>query len=296
VLKKGLNLHALKNKKRIKFKTKIMKKLILSTLAVVTLMLTTQMNAQTKEGLFFSLNTGYVFGTSTMSGLRNSTQLSSTNTTREGVKLSFGKGFNIGGSVGYMFNKNLGAELGINYLIGGKTTTTSTFIGGGNTTSDWSAKMLQFKPTLIIAAGMEKINPYAKFGILIGSGSIQNDDSSTGPSFINTTKETYDGGTAFGFHGGIGVNYTINAKISLFGELNMINMSYAPTKSKLTEDVTNGVNNLVGSAADVRNTETEYVDSYNTGDVIPSTSPSKSLKNNFAFGSFGFNFGVKYSL
>ncbi len=272
-----------------------MKKLILSTLLVLTLMLTTQMNSQTKEGLFFSLNTGYSFGTSKQVGVvNNSTQLNGSNDRLENIESSFGKGLNIGGAIGYMFNKNVGAELGINYLIGGKTTGTSTRLSGLREERTYSAKMLQFKPTLIISAGMEKINPYAKFGLLIGSGSISLENTNTFGSNVNFIKGTIDGGTAFGFHAGIGINYTINPKISLFGELNMVNMSYAPTKGKITENNTNGVNNLIN--ANVKDTDIEFVDSFNDGDATPSTSPRKQLKTNYAFGSFGFNFGIKYSL
>jgi opacity protein-like surface antigen len=31
---------------------------------------------------------------------------------------SLGQGFNFGGGIGYMFNSNIGIELGVNYLIG----------------------------------------------------------------------------------------------------------------------------------------------------------------------------------
>lgn len=272
-----------------------MKKLILSTLAVVTLMLTTQMNSQTKQGLFFSLNTGYNFGTSKQVGvLENSSQISGSNEKKENVESSFGKGLNIGGAIGYMFNKNVGAELGINYLIGGKATGTNTQLSGEITEESYNANMLQFKPTLIISAGMEKINPYAKFGFLIGSGSINFEDNTTFGSDRYYSKTIIDGGTALGFHAGIGLNYTINDKISLFGELNMVNMSYAPTKGKETERNRNGVSNLTNET--VRETEFEFVDSLNETEITPSTSPSKILKTNYAFGSFGFNFGVKYSL
>ena len=101
-----------------------MKKLVLSTLAIITLMLTTQMNAQSDKGVFFSINGGYNFAFALQKlPITNRTLVESGSSVNisieENVYGSLGKGLNFGGAIGYMFNKNIGAELGINYLIGG---------------------------------------------------------------------------------------------------------------------------------------------------------------------------------
>ena len=272
-----------------------MKKLLLSAIAIITLLFIQESNAQTKKGLFFSLNGGYNLGTSKEIGWDVNVIETSTNAYKvENVSLSLGKGINVGGAIGYMFNKNIGAELGVNYLIGGKTTSKSTYFDGDSTEENFFSKMLQIKPTLIISAGMGKINPYAKFGLLIGKGSINNEASgvSSGERFVGKYK--LDGGIAIGFHAGIGLLCSLNSKMALFGELNMINMSYAPTKGKLTEYNVGGENQLID--ADVNFTDVEYVDSINSNDVIPSSSPRKQLKKSSPFGSFGLNVGLRYSL
>ena len=295
-----------------------MKKLVLSTLAVLALMLTTQMNAQSDKGLFFSVNGGYNFSSASQNLSSNSTRTSnssssSTVRTEALIEGSYGKGFNFGGAVGYMFNKNIGAELGINYLVGGEITGSRVENNSGASFSDnyisegkSSAKMLQFRPTIILSAGLDKINPYAKFGILIGSGSIEQSTNGTSKSInsfggstitnSSTSDSTFkaDGGTAIGFHSALGLSLNVNKNMSIFVELNMVNMSYAPTKGTQTSYNVNGVDQL--SSLTISSTQLEFVDSTNSSDVQLPTNPTKVLKENYAFSSFGINFGLKYSL
>jgi hypothetical protein len=270
-----------------------MKRILIGAFTVITLLQTATLSAQTKKGLFFSLNTGYNFKTSTATGIISNITNQQATAKQENINLSLGKGLNFGGSVGYMFNKNIGTELGINYLIGDKTAYTGSSFNASIYESNISGRMLQFKPTLIIALGMEKIDPYAKFGLLIGSGKIKNEEvgrSSTGNS---TYKSTYNGGVAFGFDSAIGLLFTLNPKVSLFTELNMVNTSYAPTKGKITEATINGVDQLPNISTNI-----EFYDTYggNSESNQDPKTPTRALKTKYPFGSFGFNFGVKYSL
>jgi opacity protein-like surface antigen len=323
--------------KRVTFASKFfiinlkMRKKLLGAFTVIALLFTITSNAQdtipvsplssnikTNTGFFFSLNTGYGFGISQSTRIiSNATNVytnyplaigtnlgffSSVN--QENIYLSLGKGFNLGGTVGYMFNKNIGAELGINYLSGNKansTTYTGTYSFNPVSFEDYgktniSAVMWQFKPTIIITAGMEKINPYAKFGMLFGKGSIYNNQ--TRINGLNRQQISYNwvynGGTAVGFHAELGLYHNLNPKTSLFTELSMINMSYAPTKGKLTESKLNGaIDQLPGIP--VYYTDIEFTDNVDVQQTNPNV-PAKQLKTNFPFNSIGFNFGIKYSL
>ena len=138
-------------------------------------------NAQSDKGFYISLNSGYNFGMgnpdyyqSAVLGIINYNEISPTTNTRELVAANLGKGLNIGADFGYLINKNLGFELGINYLFGGKITANQISFNGNYGNSEVSAKMIQFKPTLVFRAGFDKINPYAKVGMVIGSGKIIN--------------------------------------------------------------------------------------------------------------------------
>lgn len=243
------------------------------------------------QGAYVNINAGYGLGMGSFSS-SNRTQ-TTTSTTYENVKISFGKGLDLGASFGYMFNKNIGAELGLSYLIGSKTTITDKSTNG-TTEDNYSAKMFRINPSLIIAAGFDKINPYAKLGLIVGSGSLMietNDISTNGDKDLSETK--FNGGFAIGLNAGVGVLYSLSEKMSLFGEINMVSLSYAPTKSEMTKGTFNGVDYL--SQLDVRDKQTEYTDSYtrNNSTPIDVTKPSQDTKQNMPFGSVGLKIGLR---
>ena len=121
------------------------------------------------QGIYAKISAGY--------GLQMSSQnidyfnftnfsIDTASSTQEQVKTSLGKGFVVEGAVGYMFNKNIGAELGVSYLLGAKTKTEQTLYGSLRNNS-LSANMLRINPSFVISCGFEKINPYAKLGLFI---------------------------------------------------------------------------------------------------------------------------------
>lgn len=320
------------------------------------------------QGIYVTINTGYGFGAAAANvpGFTNYTETTAPNskgesittTTNEQIKVSLGKGVNFGGAVGYMFNKNIGAELGISYLIGGKTTanndayttsdnsnsttlntksvdvapiSTPRYVPGvaGNSSSiasssssstsstssssyssstsktTLSANMFRINPSFVLTAGFEKLNPYAKFGVIIGTGSIKYEYEETSTSALtgsngtsNVTKSTMklNGGLALGVNASVGVNYTLTDRISIFGEVAMTNLSYAPTKEEITENTYNGLDEL--SSLTTREKKIDYVDKISTSssDVTSDATATQALKQKYSFGSFGLNVGVKIKL
>lgn len=293
-----------------------MKKLI-GTIALLAMSMTS-MNAQ-ENGLYLSLNGGYNFAAGTIKGsafdLVNKTKIvnlaGSSVETNENIALSLGKGLNFGGAIGYMFNKNVGAELGFDYLIGGKTTgsdsetrNSTNFNSSRKNDSEISAKMLQITPSLIISAGMEKINPYAKFGMIIGSAKITSNRNRTNTSTFGgstATTNTFETSTELltntgvGFKGALGVMFTVNSNISVFAELTSINMSLNLKSGTKTKDTTNGVDNLIGKS--INDTQTVYEDTLTTNSptTVNPNEPSKEATVSVPFSSFGINVGLKYS-
>ena len=280
-----------------------MKKLI-GTIALLAMSMTS-MNAQ-ENGLYLSLNSGYNFAAGTQKGaVSNSSTVgtgSNTVSTTENIALSYGKGLNVGGAIGYMFNKNVGAELGFDYLIGGKTSGTTNNTSTGSVTktdNDFSAKMLQIVPSLVIAAGMEGVNPYAKFGFVIGSAKITENETKvqtsggiTGTTELTTETET---NTGFGFKGAVGAMFTVNPNISIFAELTSINMSQSLKSSTITKATFNGADVL--ATGNTSQKETVYEDTLTTNSSAPATpnSPSRAAAVSVPFSSFGINVGLKYS-
>ena len=246
--------------------------------------------------LYAKINAGYGLNMSTQSvnyfNFTNFT-IDTALSNKEQVNTSLGRGITCEGAVGYMFNNNIGAELGVSYLMGAKTLTKQTLYGSVRNNS-LSANMLRINPSIVIACGFEKINPYAKLGLIVGFGKIMYEDdyTSAGGSVV-TEKMELNGGMALGLNAGAGVNYNISDKLSLFGEVNMVNLSYSPTKGILTESIVDGTDRLPDLSTHEK--EIDFVDNYTTDTYDPpsDTVPSKDLKESFPFGSVGLNVGLR---
>jgi outer membrane protein W len=279
---------------------KNMKKLLFATIVTLFTLSSLQSTAQMKKGAYVGVYVGYnaTAGAANMEGVVNSSN-TITGNEYENIKFSFGKGVNAGLSFGYMFNENIGAEFGVQYLIGDKTKYSRTDNSGffGVTTSgDKSAKMIQIKPTIVLATTIKNITPYAKFGIVIGSGKITSNENTPIGSFLEyaETREL-KGGMALGFTAAMGLNFPLSKNLSISGELNMINMQYSPKKGTLVKYTENGVDKL--STLSVSQKEIEFVkkeiNNFRTPTVT--TSPRKEAAIAMPFGSIGINVGVKYS-
>jgi opacity protein-like surface antigen len=259
------------------------------------------------QGAYVNLNAGYGFSMSSEVMMYNSkydfltdnsTGEESFSGSIENVKGSLGEGFNFGGIFGYMFNKNIGTEIGVSYLLGNtikseRESTTKTIEADGSITTNTgimtnslSSNMLRIAPSVVITPGFEGIDPYVKFGMIIGIGSVKSEYTSEQLSH----KSKFNGGVAIGLTGAIGANFPVNDKMAFFGEINMVNMSYAPTKGEVTESMMNG--------QDVRDDKgIEFVDKiYTNSEYTPDSGPYQELKNTYTFGSVGISIGLRMNI
>lgn len=253
------------------------------------------------QGMYVGINVGYGFCTSAQNidndfmSFYNYTAGNNSYTVEQ-IDVSLGKGLNLGAAFGYMFNKNVGAELGISYLMGGKTEAKDEY-DGGMTDYSLSATMLRINPSIIVTTGTDNaVNPYAKFGLIFGMGSVLYEFEDNDDGDVTVMEFKFSEGLAMGLSAAIGADYSLNDNITLFGEIDMVNMSYAPTKGEITKATYNGVDGLPDMTTSEK--EFEFVDSYtyNTQNPPPDSQPSQELKYRLPFGSVGVKFGVKINL
>jgi hypothetical protein len=254
------------------------------------------------QELYINADAGYGFPAAPYLMAENSTSNTiETNTTYdyEIVKGSgsFGKGVHAGAIIGYMLTENIGAELGIGYLFGGKITSTHDYHGdnnSGTSESTLSAKMLRFIPALKVTVGNGNIKPYMRTGLVIGmAGKIKSNYKTTILETIEREGE-YTGGISLGFAGALGADFKLNNNIGIFAEIGIITQSWAPKKSEITKLTINGQDRLDDLTTNDR--EIEYVDSYTFYfENTDMDSPSQELKTYFPFSSVGGNVGIRFT-
>lgn len=278
-----------------------MKKSIVFSGVLIIALFIFMANRSAAQGPYVNLNVGYAFPLSagTMEEFYNYSHQENSST-YEQVYFSMGKGVNFGGAFGYMFNKHVGAELGLSYIMGAKTKIKDQYSNDYNesvTDITMSSNFFRVIPSIVIAAGTENINPYAKFGVIIGTGSIDAEYEYKGSVIgggVEIEKYKFNGGVAIGINAALGALFNLSDNISIFGELNAINMSYTPTKGEITEATYNGVDYLENMTT--RDREIEFVDKYTYDYNNPpsETEPSQQLKQKFPYGSIGINAGIVF--
>ncbi|MDI3479931.1 MAG: hypothetical protein PWQ14_1077 [Rikenellaceae bacterium] len=283
-----------------------MKKLNVVAKKVALLMFISLFSIAAYSQFYINVGGGYNLGIATQSLLFN---YEGTNDIEkiENVKVSLGKGLNFGLNLGYMFNGNIGIDLQCSYLLGDETSGESkdNFTYFNINYYDYEkesikSQMFRVNPSIIIASGFDKLDPYAKFGVILGFGSITynrlyEEYENNQIQDIKVEKWKYDGGMAFGISSALGLMYHISDLISVYGELDLVGMSYAPKKGVMTEYTINGADQLPELTTDDK--EIDFVDdiTYDYDNPPSSAEPSKELKFYFPYSSIGLNIGVRFS-
>lgn len=236
------------------------------------------------QGLFFTAGAGYGLGAGTQTIGGN---LSSTGTEAfyEGVYGSFGEGFKFGASAGYMFNRNIGAELGFSYWLG-RTLEFTIRSTGSTTTFQVSGSGFVAVPSIVIASGMETINPYARFGVVVGILSTKEEARSvqSGQNAEYTQEES--GSLAFGYAGAVGIVVPSGGAVDFFAEVSLYSVTYSPHQEEVTRLTVNGADQLGSLTQRV----IEFKESLTSGD------PLAQLAVRRPFSAIGFAVGARINL
>lgn len=168
---------------------------------------------------------------------------------------SYGEGFRGGLSVGYNINRYLAVEGTFNYFHSRKNLMTrqqTTLAGSGqelgHVESHGYVNAVDFAPSLVISPGLEKVNPYVRFGVVVplwGRLYIETDANqiSAPPaglpvppgSQIQTVisrKEEVKPNVTIGFQGALGVSFMVASRFDVFVEAEYRNV---PVRSKEKE-------------------------------------------------------------
>ncbi len=229
-------------------------------------------------------------------------------TSLEIKSMGLGGGLNANLALGYMLSNNFGIELGVNEFIGlnNKVTYTETrTFSDYNEAGKLSGMMLQIVPAIVITPGLEKINPYARLGMIIGIlPSVKEQYNATLNNTIGDLKSTtktvetrkLSGGVALGFTAAAGASLNLSNKFSLFAEMVFNGITYAPSKGKITELTVNGVDQL--PTTKTIDKEWNYEKKYdgNTIYLIPDSSPNIKPKISMNFSNVELNIGISLKL
>lgn len=217
------------------------------------------------QGVYFTGSLGYGLSAGTQYLGRNETSTvvgGTPVTSYEGVYGSYGEGLKLAGSMGYMFTKQLGAELGLSYWLGKSFDITSTS-STSSATDAWSGKGLIVTPSVVVSAGMERVNPYARLGLVLGFMKVV-DEYSSGSTSGTTTERTYEetGALAFGYAANVGLLIPAANALDFFAEFGLNSATYSPSQRELTKYTSNNVNLL----PTVIIKKTDYQDDYTSLD------------------------------
>lgn len=256
------------------------------------------------QDLYVNVSAGYGLGLPGEKLGTNSTTTSSGATTTENVYGTLGQGFAVGLTPGYNFTEHMGVELAFNYFMGADVQVQKTETPYGTATASAHSNQLRMTPTLVLRTGGDKLTGYMKAGIVLplaGTTFTKVDDSgAAGPGTGSTARYETKGAFSYGFNGVLGLNYKLNDRFGIFGELSSVNLRINAKSRSLTAATSNGTD-VYGSLTTYQK-ETTYQDkldgssnnsTYNTNYSTGSAKDDLRTRNNFS-GLF-LNIGLKIS-
>jgi len=212
------------------------------------------------------------------------------------VLFSGGEGLNAGMGIGYMFNSNFGVDIGVNYVNG----TTKKYVvipntaGLGYDYGSYTGNMVQFVPSLVIASNLCGLQPYARLGLIFGSGTVTQVEDQYFQQYGITSHSVwkYMGGISLGYSSVLGIAKPINNKFDIFIEAAFNNIYDIPTTGNLTSATVNGVDNL--NSVDVQDKSIVYKNSYSNADNYDTSKPKVVDPVKYSFCSAIVSIGARF--
>jgi len=276
----------------------------ISCIVVILLAIATNVVAQ---GFYLRLGVGYAFsqagqtndgnGEPYNGSLNNSTLLQAYNL----KSASFGAGFQGVLGLGYLFSDHVGVQLDAGVGIASKKYTfNDNNVNINGVASDVSVVQqaqspLILIPSIVLQTGGAPWNIYSRFGLALPLSTKMTQDqiisNAPGTGAVEVDDYTFDikNSFALGFAAAAGVQYKLNDKVSLWGEVSLLSLSVNIKQSDLTGVTANGQSvslSQVSGPQTVTYSKNASVDS--TGTKEPTYSQP--------FSNIAINLGVSFKL
>jgi hypothetical protein len=218
------------------------------------------------------------------------------------VSASYGAGMNFNFAVGYKFNENFIFDLNVQYLLGSKFETIDKYVdkdfpGTETTTNSTSAKGFLFNPAFIFSAGFGKAAPYGRFGVVVSSPTITDNESYyydlDGVSQYDKIW-VYNKGLSLGYSAAVGMNWKLSDKLDIYTEANFISMTYYPTEGEMTKYDYNGSDMLPNLY--VSQKQINFEKSYDPQATVDFSKPAIQAIRSFAFSSASVEVGIRFKI
>jgi hypothetical protein len=214
--------------------------------------------------------------------------------------VGFGNGFNGYATFGYRFIKYLAVEVSVNEFLGIPVSGDSVvnILGASQSDVKIGGRLLSVIPAIVISAGLEKINPYARFGLLIGAipsviSKYSNGNATTNPATSLEIYNHYYGGVALGYAAAGGATFKITKLINLFAELQFTHATWSPDHSEITQYTVNGQDKL--PTLSTYEKQVDYVFKKAISGTLDLSQPRQELKETMPFSTFAINAGITFN-
>lgn len=217
-------------------------------------------------------------------------------------------------TAGYMFNPYIGAEIGVSYFHGDKTMIGRLRSPQAISEENTYLRGVDVAPGIFLTPNFKTLNPYARMGVIVPvAGKLTIETMATKPNgagagtdLMVEAKSEVTARFSVGYFGALGINYPINDNLSIFGEVEIKNLSIKSKSAEITEystkAITNGQSQLIPGQqlADlpVYEKKFEFSDEYSQSTTTaPNQNAPRQIPTQFVNASgTGINVGVRFTL
>lgn len=217
-------------------------------------------------------------------------------------------------TAGYMFNPYIGSELSVSYFHGDKTMIGRLRSPQAISEENTYLRGFDVAPGIFLTPNFQTLNPYARLGLIIPIAGELNIETTarkangggSGTDIMVEAKSEVKSRFSVGYFGALGLNYPINDNLSIFGEVEIKNLSIKSKSAKITEytttAITDGQSQLVpGQQLEdlpVYEKQFEFSDDYSQSTTTaPNQDEPRKIPTQFVNASgTGINVGVRFTL